>query len=414
MPKSTPPREEASDALERYRRKRNFANTPEPPGRTPGPAADRLQFVVQKHAARRLHYDFRLEHAGVLKSWAVPRGPSLAPSERRLAVQTEDHPLEYAAFEGIIPRGEYGGGTVLVWDRGYWEPESAAERGLARGRLDFVLHGDKLRGRWTLVRMPKRRGERGGKDNWLLIKRRDGAAASAETPELVEVRPESVLSGRDIEAVAAAGDRVWHSNRGAHEPEGVPGARRAAAPATLDPAVPRHAADVPSGPGWLHEPRLEGRRAWCRVAEGRALFWRAGDRRETLELPELAAAALALPCTEALVDGVVTVFDERGISDAGRLTAAAHSGEVRFVAFDLLRLDGWDLRGAALPARKQLLRLLLTGAPPALRYGDHVEGHGPAFFAEGCRAGLTGVVSKRADSAYGAENAWLESRCSRR
>ncbi len=442
MAKAKTPRGGPSDALEHYRRKRNFANTPEPRGRPLAPAAGRLQFVVQKHAARRLHYDFRLEHSGVLKSWAIPKGPSLDPSARRLAVQTEDHPLEYAAFEGIVPRGEYGSGAVLVWDRGYWEPAAPAERALAQGHLDFALHGDKLRGRWTLVRMPKRRGERAGKDNWLLIKRRDAAAASAQTPELVDVRPENVLSGRGIEAVAAAGDRVWHSAPGETAPaagagagppaEGpaaaagrpgrpaaVPGARRAPPPdmRALAPARPRLGRAAPTGAGWLHEPRLEGRRVWCRIAAGRPVLQPPADDRALepagLDLPALEAAARALPCDDALLDGFVAAFDARGISDSRRLAAAQRPGDVRFVAFDLLHLDGWDLRGAALRARKELLRLLLADAPYVLQYGDHVEGHGSAFYAEACRAGLPGIVSKRADSTYDRAD-WRELACLRK
>src|SRR5690606_28703487 len=186
--------------LRKYRARRNFERTPEPAGDPGQSVSTRAQFVVQKHVARRLHYDFRLEHDGVLKSWAVPKGPSLDPRERRLAGQTGDHPTEYATVEGVIPQGEYGAGPVIVWDRGHWVPETDPDKGFANGKLDFTLHGEKLRGRWTLVRLAPRGKE---KDNWLLIKRRDREAHGDDAPELVDTLPESVLTGRSLDEVAA-------------------------------------------------------------------------------------------------------------------------------------------------------------------------------------------------------------------
>src|SRR5262245_27903607 len=202
--------------LDAYRRKRDFRKSPEPRGRrrrtrgTGGRTRALGRFVVQKHAARRLHYDFRLELDGVLKSWAVPKGPSLTAGERRLAAQTEDHPLEYADFEGVIPAGEYGGGSVLVWDRGTWAPIGDANAGLEKGDLSFELSGEKLRGRWHLVRMRGRARDR-GKASWLLIKGRDEQARAPGAPPIVESAPRSVLTGRDIESVRNASDRVWSS-----------------------------------------------------------------------------------------------------------------------------------------------------------------------------------------------------------
>src|SRR5262245_2998788 len=195
-----------------YRAKRDFARTAEPAGRAPGRAAARagLRFVVQKHAARNLHYDFRLELDGVLLSWSVPKGPSLSPSDRRLAVRTEDHPLEYADFEGVIPEGEYGAGAVIVWDRGRWLPEDDADASLRKGRLTFTLEGEKLRGRWHLVRTHLG-GEKSKLENWLLFKSRDTAAREGDG--IVETRPESAVSGRRIEQVGAASSRVWRSKR---------------------------------------------------------------------------------------------------------------------------------------------------------------------------------------------------------
>ena len=412
--------------LRKYRSKRNFDRTPEPAGDAARSVASRPQFVVQKHAARRLHYDFRLEHDGVLKSWAVPKGPSLDPRERRLAVQTEDHPLEYATFEGVIPEREYGAGAVLVWDRGHWTPESDPDRGLAKGKLDFTLHGEKLRGRWTLVRLAPRGKE---KDNWLLIKRRDREARDDAGAEVVDTLPESVLTGRGIDEVAASRDRIWHS-RGDGEaspprtpevgrPDTVPGARQA--PLPRNPALqrPAEASEVPDEPGWFHEPQLEGMRLLSRIADGRVTL-RAADgdpRSETPAAAQLIDALRALPCKAALVDGIVVAFDEHGVSNRARLERALSDrggrDEAVLVVFDLLYLDGWDLRGAALRARKELLRLLSTGAPSALRYGDHVEGHGTSFHREACRVGLAGVVSKRADASYrgGSTRTWLVTPC---
>lgn len=407
--------------LDRYRAKRNFDRTPEPAGdERPGTSAG-LQFVVQKHAARRLHYDFRLEHEGVLKSWAVPKGPSLDPRERRLAVQTEDHPIEYATFEGVIPEGEYGGGAVLVWDRGYWVPNGDPTRGLAKGKLDFTLHGEKLRGSWALVRLAPRAGRRDDKNNWLLIKHRDSAARIEGAPEIVDQRPESVLTGRGLDEVAAERDRVWHS-KGEGEtappptaqvgrPDTVPGAVRRAMPRALQLQHAEPADATPNGPGWLHEPKLDGLRLLCRVDRGKVSLRDAAGADRTAALSNLGSALAGLG-RPALLDGMAVVFDEQGRSAPDRIEKALKGRDARdaivLIAFDLLYLDGWDLRGAALRARKELLRLLLAEAPLNLRYGDHIEGHGADFYREACRLELHGVVSKRADAKYrgGSGHGW--------
>src|SRR5215510_1449028 len=198
--------------LDRYKAKRTFTVTPEPGPKVPAGRRGPLLFVIQKHAATRLHYDFRLELDGVLKSWAVPKGPSLDPADKRLAMQTEDHPLEYADFEGIIPEGEYGGGTVLVWDRGTWEPSGDPREGLRKGVLKFTLHGHKLRGGYALVKL-RRRGERADDRGWLLIKEKDAAGRAGS--DVVGAEPQSVLTGRRLEEVASDRDRTWHSNRSA-------------------------------------------------------------------------------------------------------------------------------------------------------------------------------------------------------
>lgn len=409
--------------LEKYRAKRNFRRTPEPAGGSAPRVSDRPQFVVQKHDARRLHYDFRLEHDGVLWSWAIPKGPSLDPREKRLAVRTEDHPLEYATFEGVIPEGEYGGGAVLVWDRGHWVPKGDPSEGLAQGKLEFTLHGEKLRGRWALVRLARRTGRRDDKENWLLIKQRDAAARSGNAAEIVDARPESVLTGRRIEGVAEDRDRVWSSDTGESggppapevgRPDTIPGARRGALPRRQTVQRPETADEAPDGPGWLHEPELRGLRLLCRVDRGKVAMRGAEGQDAARRLPDIASALAALPCSTALIDGFAVVFDKQGHSEAPSLEEAETAAErIVLVAIDLLHLDGWDLRGAALRARKELLRLLLSEAPPQLRYGDHVEGHGADFFREACRLGLAGVVSKQADAKYrgGRGGGWLRVPC---
>jgi bifunctional non-homologous end joining protein LigD len=248
-----------ADRLSQYRRKRDFAKTPEPRGSRRKRGAHPLRFVVQKHAARRLHYDFRLEMGGVLKSWAVPNGPSLDPRVKRLAVKVEDHPLDYGDFEGVIPEGEYGGGAVIVWDEGTWVPQDDdPEAALARGALKFELHGKRLRGGWALVRM-----RRGDSKNWLLVKEKDEWARPGSDDEVVEENRTSVVSGRDLEEVAQARDRVWHSNRAepaapvvseskepasaAIDPATIEGARKAALPKKILPQLAMLVADVPQG-----------------------------------------------------------------------------------------------------------------------------------------------------------------------
>ncbi len=262
--KAAHPREKSK--LDEYQRKRSFDVTSEPAGSQPPPGrAHPLTFVVQKHAARRLHYDFRLELDGVLKSWAVPKGPSLVPGDKRLAVEVEDHPLEYASFEGVIPAGEYGGGTVMVWDRGHWTPTGDPREGLRRGKLDLVLDGEKLKGAWHLVRLrPRRAGE---KPSWLLMKSKDDAATTKDAPALVDARPESVISGRTLEDIAAQRERVWHSNRRAFELGELAGAKKKPMPSAPEPELCTLVDAPPAGDEWLNEIKLDGyRTSTCATA----------------------------------------------------------------------------------------------------------------------------------------------------
>jgi len=386
-----------SRPLETYRKKRDFQRTPEPKPKAKSSAGGRL-FVVQKHRAQRLHYDFRLELDGVLLSWAVPKGPSLDPSEKRLAVQTEDHPVEYGSFEGIIPEDQYGGGTVMLWDRGSWAPIGDVREQLKEGALKFTLEGRKLRGAWTLIQM-KEKGEL--TKNWLLIKERDDEVRKENAFSVIDEEPFSAVSGRTIGEIASAKDCVWTGSgaqgtrketqfewrRGLYarfdlKPGEMKGAKEAKMPRKLSPLEPKVVDSVPSGDGWIHEILEPGERLLCLIDEASVALRSAEGADRTLDLPQVGRALARLPTSSAVLDGVA--------SDAQR-----------YHAFDVLFCDGFDLRGAALLERKRLLHRLLERADSALAYCDHVEGHGDVVFAEAKRLGAPGILSKPVSSKYG-------------
>ncbi len=412
--------------LERYQRMRDFSRTPEPSGEEAGAAP--FAFVVHKHAASHLHYDFRLELEGVLLSWAVPKGPSLDPQVKRLAMRTEDHPVDYRDFEGIIPKGQYGGGTVMVWDRGRWAPEGDPQAMLRKGHLRFRLEGDKLRGEWHLVRT-KGRGGGGDKESWLLFKARDEAAAPGS--DVAAERPASVLTGRSMDAIAQAADRVWDSEDGERRMEPaarveipqVPGARRRRLPEAPTPQLATLVAQAPEGDRWLHEMKYDGYRLLARVEGGRVRLITRRGQDWTRKMPGLARALAALPVEAALLDGEVVVLQPDGTTDFQALQTAIHDrAQERLVyfAFDLLHLDEQDLTGAPLEARKEALRALLEGAAGGVggfvRYGDHVVGQGGAFFRRACEHRLEGIVSKRRDARYQGKRTrdWLKVKCTNR
>ena len=388
--------------LREYRAKRDFTRTPEPSGeaakrsngaRDRAEAAKRARsFVVQKHDASHLHYDFRLELEGVLKSWSVPKGPTLDPAVKRLAMQTEDHPLDYADFEGVIPKGQYGGGTVVVWDAGTWIPLDDDPHGAFRaGKLSFELRGEKLRGAFTLVRK--------GKDDraWLLMKHDDRAAKKGS--DVTASRPESVTTGRTIEEVEVERDRVWHSNRGDVRASGadVPGARPAKKlPSDVRVQRAKAGRKAPEGDGWLHELALDGDRVVARVEAGRVRLVEAdGGADVTRALRPIVEAFEGTRLRDAIVDGVV-------LKDAAT-----------FFAFDLLHLEGFDLRRSPLEARKAALEAVLDAAPgdPHLRYARHVVGSGQAYVEKACELGARGVISKKRDATYGAAGSWRVVAC---
>lgn len=402
--------------LREYRRKRDFAKTKEPEGAAGGRSratATGGAFCIQKHAASRLHYDLRLELDGVLKSWAVPKGPSRDPSVKRLAVAVEDHPLDYGDFEGTIPEGEYGGGTVMLWDTGAWEPVGDPHRGLEKGELKLRLSGERLEGGWVLIRTrgPKRDDER----QWLLIKERDDEARPGETDPWSD-DDRSVKTGRTMDEIAAGE---------APEPGGAPkAARRRAAgtPAAVAVNLATLVDRPPDDDRWLHEIKYDGYRLTARVDEGDVHLLTRNGKDWTARFPAVAQALTSLP-DGAWIDGEAVVIDKRGVSDFGALQRAlkeGRGGDVVYMAFDLLYEDGEDLRELPLVERKRRLERLLErrsgGRDGAVRFSDHIEGHGGDMIAEACRRGLEGVISKRADSPYTGRRtrAWLKSKCGRR
>jgi len=410
--------------LREYRRKRDFKKTPEPAGQVSAPPRDQQRsYLIQKHAASRLHYDFRLELEGVLKSWAVPKGPSLDPADKRLAMHVEDHPLEYGEFEGIIPKGQYGGGTVLLWDRGTWEPVGDPHKSYRAGSLKFTLKGEKLRGGWALVKIGGRRKD-GDDRSWLLIKERDQQARPGQAESIVASEPKSVATGRTIEQIAAAGDRVWHSNRDGGDrsspgPAEVPGARRAALPKFVQPQLATLVERPPDGDGWLHELKHDGYRILARVEHRRAQLFSRNARDWTEKFPTVAEALGRLAVEQAILDGEVTVLLPDGTSSFQALQnfgSSAARGQLAYMVFDLLYLDGRDLTGARLEDRKAALARLLASAndqAAVLRYSDHVVGAGADFFAHACKLGLEGIMSKKRDAPYRGTRGpeWLKIKC---
>lgn len=398
------------DKLEPYRSKRDFARTSEPRGRL---SAEGARFVVHKHHATADHYDLRLELDGVLKSWAVPKGPSLDPSDKRLAVETEDHPLDYIDFEGVIPAGEYGGGPMIVWDQGIWAPMDDAEKSLASGAFKFRLAGDKLSGGWMLARLKPKGGET--KRNWLLFKERDQAAD--RITNILTARPESVKSGRRIEELLASTTAPARAKPARLRPGALPGAVQAPAPASLPPQLAASAQAPANGDGWLHEIKLDGYRTLARIEGSTVRLITRGGLNWTGRYGALPAAFLALPTRNALIDGEVVSLDASGVSRFERLQDALSRGpgsELMFYAFDLPWLNGWDLTQAPLIRRKALLRDLLIGtdAGSAIQFSDHHLSEGQAFFDHASEMGLEGVVSKRADAAYqpGRSTTWTKSK----
>nr|WP_111298538.1 DNA ligase D [Paracoccus saliphilus] len=409
-------------ALETYNSKRNFKATPEPPGKAGGSGTGD-SYLIQKHAARRLHYDLRLELDGVLLSWAVTRGPSLVPGDKRLAVQTEDHPLDYGDFEGTIPAGEYGGGSVILWDRGRWKPLGDPRKGLAKGHLEFEIEGEKLGGRWHLTRMARKARDK--RDNWLLIKGDDDFARSESVQPIVDERPESVKSGRMVEDLGnEAAGRSSPNGRldaGKEELPRMPAtAEKAEYPGFVPPALATLRPSAPSGKKWLHEIKFDGYRLQAHLQDGHVtLFTRSGHDWTNRFGTAIPAALGRLEARVAILDGEVIVEGPSGASDFSALQADLSEDRrdrMTFYAFDILYLDNLDLRPVALMNRKAVLEALLRDAQPPLRYSEHFEENGDLVLRHACRLSLEGVISKDGGAPYrsGRTASWIKSKCSER
>lgn len=410
--------------LDRYRDKRDFRKTPEPSGAGDGTAGGSI-FVVQKHDASRLHYDLRLEMDGVLKSWAVPKGPSLNPEEKRLAIHVEDHPLSYSTFEGLIPEGQYGAGPVIVWDRGTWSGPDDPAQAIKKGKLSFTLKGQKLKGDWTLVRM---QGE--DRDNWLLIKADDEYARSPQAPEITQLEPESVTSSRTVEAVKRAANPEHNTDsRGQSRPNRqawreraaeLQGARAVDRIPDLEPQLAKIADGAPDGPDWLHEVKFDGYRLLAHIDDGgvRLLTRNQNDWSDRFSSVQFELAGI--PIQNSILDGEIVAVRDDGRSDFQALQNLARERDdagLIYYLFDVPFLSGFDLRSVPLLARKEALRELLEAHTNSrLRYSRHSVGNGLAAFGNACRMGLEGLISKRVDGAYrsGRGGSWLKSKCYQR
>ena len=424
-----------------YRSKRDFTKTPEPDSSGKAAASATRRYVIQKHAARRLHYDLRLELDGVFKSWAITRGPSLDPRDKRLAVEVEDHPLEYGDFEGTIPKGQYGGGTVQLWDRGVWTPDGRdpPDAALAKGELKFTLDGTRLHGSWVMVRIKNDRNA-GRHANWLLIKHRDEAAQDGDGDALL-AEDLSVASGRSMEMIAAgkgkrpmpfmtredtrlAANAVWDSTGGASDIKSSGRIasnklRRAASLVMPDFVAPQLCTPVerpPDGAGWVHEIKFDGYRMQLRVDGGKATLKTRKGLDWSAKFAAIANAACNLP--DAMIDGEIVALDRSGVPDFAALQAALSEGrtdDLVFFAFDLMFDANGDLRKHPLSERKARLRGLLSdlGNNGVIRFTQHFESGGEAILRSACRLSLEGIVSKKLDASYhsGRGRSWLKAKC---
>lgn len=399
-----------ADPLQRYRDKRDFGVTPEPAGEAAKRADAGLSFVIQKHAARRLHYDFRLELDGVLLSWAVPKGPSFDPADKRMAVRTEDHPLSYGGFEGTIPPGQYGAGTVIVWDRGQWTPVNDPRAGLKEGKLVFDLHGEKLFGRWELVRIQKK-GEK--QEPWILFKKRDAAARPLAEYDVVSALPDSVVA----KPLGPAEGR-----QAANDAPALDDAPRAELPETLSPQLAVLADSVPGGAQWVYEIKFDGYRVMARIdARGGVKLITRGGHDWTAKMGSLAAEVKRLGLKSSWLDGEIVVLDERGAPSFNRLQNAfdaARTDAIVYFLFDAPFLQGRDLRQLPLGARRQALQAVLEAAEASerVRFSQQFTAPLQSMLRSACEMGLEGVIAKRADAPYESRRSasWLKLKCSRR
>jgi bifunctional non-homologous end joining protein LigD len=398
--------------LEKYNKKRNFKKTLEPKGEV-GRKKSGHQYLIQKHAARRLHFDFRLEHNGVLKSWAVPKGPSVDPKVKRLAVEVEDHPIAYGDFEGTIPQGEYGGGTVMLWDQGEWEPLTDVNAGLKKGHLLFNLKGSRLKGKWNLVRSHQK-DEKENKPVWFLIKAKydEGESKVNQNIEPVEKELTSVTTGRTLDQIGSENLRTWGSKR-----------KNKTSPLFRKPQLATLVSEVPKGKEWIHEIKFDGYRMQALInrASSSVKIISRNENDWTDKFLSLIDPLLKLKCESASLDGEVVVLDNKGISDFQLLQNSFESQKKTsyvFYIFDILELNGKDLTSLPLNKRKEILGKLLETVlkEKSLRFSDHIELAKKDLLNHACRLGLEGIVSKRVDGTYssGRTDSWVKAKCEKR
>ncbi|MFA6267453.1 MAG: DNA ligase D, partial [Pseudolabrys sp.] len=449
--------------LKVYRGKRRFGVTAEPKGKVAQKRGH--AYVIQKHDATRLHYDLRLELDGVMKSWAVTRGPSLVPSEKRLAVEVEDHPLDYNKFEGTIPKGEYGGGTVMVWDRGTWQPQDDPHKGLKKGHLAFTLDGARLRGLWHLVRLRKRPGDK--RNNWLLIKSEDDEARTPRDKDILD-EDFSIKTGRSMDEIAqgrratakekatvkkavtkSTGKKTTskmtttnktavkkartraqaasapiirkHARAASNESTALQGAKRGHLPSFVEPSLATLADKAPEIGNWIHEIKFDGYRLQARLERGKVTLLTRKGLDWTRKFKSIADAVAKLPADTALIDGELVVEGDNGVTSFSLLQEDIKSGRqdrLVYYAFDLLYLDGADLRSLPLHARKDVLGRLLkkTPAKSPLGFSESIAERGSVLLKHACRLGLEGIISKRDDAPYrsGRGHDWIKTKCTGR
>lgn len=429
-----------ADSLSKYQSMRNFKSTPEPRGRV-RKTKGRL-FIVQKHDATRLHYDFRLELDGVLLSWAVTRGPSLNPADKRLAVHVENHPVEYGGFEGVIPSG-YGAGTVMLWDRGEWAPQGDAHAMLKKGNFKFVLNGERLKGGFALVRLKPKPGEKPGRDNWLLIKERDQWAkedvvatdewtTSVETKrslDKIEKEGEPYKRGKAYSTVAgkpaakaikeepakASAAKTMGAAKTSSAKKPLPRGVRRAAPRFVAPQLAKLADAPPDGEGWIHEIKFDGYRIIAVIRRGNVALWTRNQKDWTHKYARIAEALGELRLTNAVLDGELVALDDKGETAFSKMQAAAEDPSIRleYNLFDLLNLEGDDTSDLPLVERKERLKALLASPPDGIKFSDHIRSEGDQVLLSACKLRLEGVISKRADAPYssGRGGGWIKSKC---
>ncbi len=401
--------------LQKYRKKRNFKRSTEPYGSIK--KNKQLIYIIQKHAASHLHYDLRLELNGVLKSWAIPKGPSLDSSIKRLAIHVEDHPIEYAKFEGIIPKGEYGGGTVMLWDTGIWVCENAdANVAYKKGHLSFILKGKKLKGAWNLVQI------KNNPKNWLFIKVKDKYAQSERQYDITQAKPNSVVSRRSLQGIAKKFQVNAIKNQTKNnifERINLSKTKKKAMPNSMQPELATLVKKPPIGDEWLHEIKLDGYRLLCFIKDKKIKFLTRNQKDWTEKFKELQPVIQKLNIQSAILDGEVIAVNQKNIPDFQLLSNSINANQksISYVIFDLIYYQGSDLRSCALQERKQLLRKLLPLNNSKLVFSNDIDGkNGDIFFKKACKKGLEGIVSKKKLSPYisGRNRNWLKIKCSKR